>query len=146
MRILSQTGLWSLCVCTVLSISPLPSTISNAHAQEGAKKTSPKTKRVVKRAKKSKSVRGCMKFSQNLGADEESVDLKLQSKCKFEVVCSLEWELTCTGDDGSRLSSPAKRSTTLDFTEDWSISASAATCDADWEVGDVKWNCAAAAE
>ena len=162
MRILSQLGLWALCVSTVLCISPLPTTIPSAHAQVVTK-----TKRIVKRASKSKrkskrkgkskskskgkgkskskskSVRQCMKFSQSLGVDEESVDLKLRSRCKFEVECSLEWELSCTGEDGAKSSSPASRSTSMDFTDDWRINASATSCEGDWEVGDVKWNCVA---
>ena len=146
MRILSQTGLWALCACTVLSFSPLSATITSAHAQGEAKNASHKAKRVVTRASKAKRVRRCMTFSQSLGSDEESVDLKLQSQCKFEVVCAMEWELTCTGDNGSSTSETARRSTSMDFTDTWSINATATSCEADWEVGDVKWNCVAATE
>lgn len=140
MRIFSHTGLWTLCVCLLVHLSSASTTVGSfAHAQ--SVKAPAKTKKVVKRKGRSKSVRHCMKFTQRLGADEESVDLKLKSQCKFEVVCSLEWELTCTDDSGAKTSLPGKQSTSLEFTDDWSINASAATCETDWEVGDVRWNC-----
>ena len=147
MRILSRTGLWTLCVCALVTQGPLPTSApSQAHAQSTAKPSPPNATGKGKRAGRSQSVRQCMKFSQSLGDDEASVDLKLKSQCKFEVACSLEWELRCTGDDGTKTSEPDKRSTTLDFSDRWSIKASADTCEGDWEVADVRWNCVAAAE
>ncbi len=132
MRILSALGLRMLCVCMFASLIPLHSTISPAHAQSKAKK---------KAKKKAKSVRKCMKFSQTLGTDEESVDLTLTSKCKFEVVCSLEWELSCSTNEGTETAAPESRSTTLEFSDQWSVNASAASCEEDWKVGDVRWSC-----
>lgn len=144
MRILSPSGLWSLCACTALTFAALPSLTPQARAQDGATAKAPKKKRVVKRdRKKIKSVRHCMDFSQRLGADEESVELQLESGCKFDVMCSLEWDLTCTNDDGSKTSTPQKHSSSLEFTDAWNLSASAAMCEADWELADVKWNCVA---
>lgn len=146
MRILSRLGQWMLCVCSLPLLASLPYSVSTASAQPKAKEAPKTTKRVVKRAPKSKSVRQCMHFSQKLGADEESVDLALTSNCKFEVVCTLEWQLSCSDDDGTASSTPNTRSTSMLFAEDFQINASAATCDESWEVGGVKWNCVAADE
>ncbi len=146
MRILSRPGLWMLCVCS-LGITSLPHTIATASAEPKTKKKKApsKAKRVVKPAAKTKNVRKCVRFSQQIGADEESVDLTLKSNCKFEVICSLEWELTCSGDDGEASSAPGKRSASMLFAEDFKVNASASMCEESWEVGDVKWNCVPAA-
>jgi len=141
MRILSRPGLWMLCVCSLSGLTALPFSTPNANAEPDAKPARTKTKRVVKKTAKSKNVRRCMRFTQKIGADEESVDLSLQSNCKFEVICSLEWELTCESDDGEASSNPGKRSQTLLFAEDFKVNASASMCEESWEVGDVKWNC-----
>ncbi len=82
-----------------------------------------------------------MKFSQTLGADEESVDLELTSKCNFEVICSLEWELSCSTNAGTATAAPESRSMTMEFTDRFRVNASAASCEEDWKVGDVRWSC-----
>ena len=84
-----------------------------------------------------------MKFQQTLGSDEESVDLQLTSKCKFEVVCSMQWEVSCSASDEAQSASvdESKRSSTLEFSDTWQVNASAARCESDWEVRNVRWNC-----
>jgi len=82
-----------------------------------------------------------MKFKQHMGKDEESVDLQLQSRCDFDVLCTLEWDLRCTGDDSPPSSTPEKHSTTVDSSDTWQVNASAGTCEESWEIANVRWNC-----
>ena len=144
MSLLSRLGLWALCVCTLASLSPL---CPHQLAQAAPKPDAHKTQRAQGKSshRNNKSVRRCVRFSQQLGKDEESVDLRLENKCKFEVRCSLTWKLSCAGPGSSATSEPSERSTTLDSHDDWTINASAATCEEDWEVGQVRWNCVAVA-
>lgn len=130
MRFLSSVALCAACVCLPVRLESNKSAV--AHAE-------PKVKR---NSGKAKSVRRCIKFRQTLGADEESVDLQLTSKCKIEVVCSLEWEVVCSSHESDSVStSEGSRSTTLDFLEEWQVNASAGSCESDWEIDKVRWHC-----
>lgn len=145
MRMNSLPGRWMLCAFTLASISSLTQSTPEAFAQKEAgaqeegstrKEEGPKKK---KKARK-KSIRQCMSFSQKMGTDDESVELSLKSRCQVSVVCSLEWEVTCV-DDGTRATTPGKRSSSLEYSDSLFATASAAQCAESWELDAVKWNC-----
>ena len=131
MRLLMTVAVWAGCACLLAHSPPHDSMISPAHAQSKAKE-----------APAGKSVRRCMGFKQRMGEDLESVDLSLTSRCKFEVVCSLEYQVVCSEDQPDDIET-TKRSSTLDFQDRWDLKASASRCEQDWEVQNVRWSCAA---
>ncbi len=135
MRMQLPSALWMLCAFAMASILSLPQYSGDAQAQAKPRK-SPK-----KRAIKKKSIRQCMDFSQKMAPDEEGVDLVLRSSCTAEVVCSLEWNITCVDSDGATSSTPSKRSSTLAYTDSIEANASAAQCEEDWQLDSVKWHC-----
>lgn len=92
---------------------------------------------------KNKGVRRCAKFRQTLGSDQESVDMTLTNQCKFEVLCSIEWDLQCAPSLSTSSADKGKKATTLDYLESWDITASASPCALDWEIKNVRWRCVA---
>lgn len=133
MRLLAIVAMWSGCACLLFHASPLHPHLPSAHAQ---------SKVDTKRAAPAKSVRRCMTFKQSMGKDLESVDLRLTSRCKFEVVCSIEYQLVCSPET-SEAAEINKNSSRLDFQDSWNVSASASSCEADWEIQNVRWSCTA---
>jgi hypothetical protein len=109
---------------------------------EAQPKKSSKAKKAGK-AKKVRGVRRCVDFKQSLAGDEESVDLQLTNSCKFEILCSVEWEVQCSSSEGTRTADEAKEATTLEFSESWDLNASASACERDWEIKNVSWQCVA---
>jgi hypothetical protein len=129
---------WALCACLLTITNPFDTqNLSTAEAQPK------KSRKAGKAGKKSKGVRRCVKFEQTLGSDEESVDLQLTNKCKFEVVCSIEWDLQCSSSAGSSIAETGKKATTLNFSESLDVNASAGVCELDWEIKNVRWECVA---
>jgi hypothetical protein len=136
MQLLSSVARWALCACLLTITNPFDShNVSVAQAQPKKGKAS--------KANKNKGVRRCVKFQQTLGSDEESVDLQLTNQCKFEVVCSIEWDLQCSSSAGSSIADTGKQATTLDFSESLDVNASAGACETDWEIKNVRWQCVA---
>ncbi len=132
MRLLATVA-WVGCACLLASM-PYHSPLSSyAQAEPG-----PGPKKKASQA----SVRQCMKFKQKLGDDQESVDFSLTSSCEFAVVCSIEWEVSCTTDDKSEIADKGKRSTTVDPKDRWEVNASASVCEESWEIQKVRWSCA----
>lgn len=139
MQFLSSVARWALCACLLTITNPLETqSLSTTEAQ-----AQPKKGRKGGKATKNKGVRRCVKFQQTLGSDEESVDLQLTNKCKFEVICSIEWDLSCSSSEGASIEDSGKKSTTLDFSEKLDVNASAGVCELDWEITNVRWECVA---
>ncbi len=146
MRRISSVARWALCACLLTISNPLDSqssAIAEAQAQTKAKvRKALKTKK-TRKAKTAKSVRRCVNFTQTLGTDEESVDLQLTSDCKFEIACSVQWELQCSSSEGNEEKDASTQATTLEYAESWNLNASASVCEVDWEIRNVSWQCAA---
>jgi hypothetical protein len=137
MRLSSFVARWAICACLLTITNPFQSlTSASAEAQ-------PKKARKAGKAKKAKSVRRCVQFKQTLAEDQESVDLQLTNSCKFEVLCSVEWELQCSSSQGSNTADESKEATTIDLSESWELNASASACEVDWEIKNVSWQCVA---
>jgi hypothetical protein len=135
---------WALCVCLLTITTPLHhQAIASADAQPGKDIGAKKAKRAKKAKKAKKGVRRCVRFTQTLGSDEESVDLELVSECKFEVDCSVQWELQCSSPHGDEPADESSEATTLSTSESFSLNASASSCDLDWEIKNVTWKCVA---
>ncbi len=93
----------------------------------------------AKPKKKSKSLSRCIRYGQEKGEDEQSVQIRLRNRCKVKISCSIEWKLQCDGEEASEESSSAVKleSGATDF-----VTASAVSCgDRGWAVDDIKWDC-----
>ena len=127
MRFLICTLGWVSCAFFALpslTSTSTPSAYANPHGKRGKKI----------------NIKKCMRFSQQLGSDEESVDIKLTNQCRQEVMCTVEWKVVC--GNGGAVASTNKRSTTLETAQSLELNASAASCEEDWAVEDVGWSCA----
>jgi hypothetical protein len=83
----------------------------------------------------------CVKYSQARGADEQSVDVGLRNRCRFDVACTVEWKISCDGDDAGTVREQA-RNVSLDRGAREIITASATVCgDESWAVDDIRWTC-----
>lgn len=141
MRMISLPGQWMLCAFTLAAIPALTQTTPRAFAQEETRAPENEQPKKKKKKARKKSIRQCMTFTQKMGTEEESVELSLKSQCQPSVVCSLEWEITCVDDDGTRATTPGKRSSSLEYSDSLFATASAAQCAESWELDAVKWNC-----
>jgi hypothetical protein len=84
-----------------------------------------------------RSIRRCVRFDQSLDTDGETVRLELANRCKVPVTCALEWVVRCDGEIASR----GERNLALAPGAAEVATASAAACDGDWSVDDVRWSC-----
>ena len=84
------------------------------------------------------SARRCVRFTQKMERGQTGVALRLQNRCGSPVACSLEWKLVCGGGSAGGVEAASME---LARGEAREVSASAATCDGDWEVTDVRWTC-----
>ena len=143
MRSISFVARWALCACLLTITNPFQT--QDAATAQAQPKKSGKAKKARKggKAKKVRSVRRCVNFKQSLGSDESSVDLQLTNSCKFEVLCSVEWEVQCSSSKGTRTEDESKKGTTLGHSESWDLNASANVCESDWEIKNVSWQCVA---
>jgi len=92
------------------------------------------------KAKKSRSLSRCVKYGQHLGEDKQSVDISLRNRCRMPVSCSVEWKITCDGEDGAGHESADVLRLVKGARE--TLNASAAACgDEGWAVDDIKWEC-----
>jgi hypothetical protein len=88
----------------------------------------------------------CVHFEQTLQKSGEDIDLQIRSTCKFDVVCSMAYKLTCELDD-EVTSQKDQQSTTLETGEKWTLTASTAFCpEGDWNLSNVVWSCDRAGE
>lgn len=92
-------------------------------------------------ARRPQRVSRCVKYSQTMGSDKQSVDIGLANRCRFAVSCTVEWRVSCESD-GAGNSGEAARSLDLGAGARQTINASAARCgDESWEVQDIRWTC-----
>lgn len=83
----------------------------------------------------------CVKYSQTMGGDKQSVDIGLANRCRFAVSCTVEWRVSCDSD-GAGAAGEAAQSLELGKGDRQTINASAARCGDDgWEVQDIRWTC-----
>jgi hypothetical protein len=144
MQRISAWARWALCACLLTITNPFSNQVTSA--AEAQPKKSGKAKKAGKAGKAKKKIRGvrrCVDFKQSLAADEESVDLQLTNGCKFDILCSVEWEVQCSSPEGKRTEDESKEATTLGFSESWDLNASASACELDWEIKNVSWQCVA---
>src|SRR5690349_15824408 len=87
--------------------------------------------------KKKKSTARCVRFEQALDEEQTGAYLHLQNRCEIEVRCSIEWRISCDGEAGQL----EMQAFDLPRGKRRTSHASAAACDGDWEVGDVRWSC-----
>lgn len=87
--------------------------------------------------KKTRSTARCVRFDQVLDEAETGAYLHLQNRCQVEVRCSIEWRVSCDEEAGQL----ELQSFDLPRGKRHTVHASAAECDGDWEVGDVRWSC-----
>lgn len=100
---------------------------------EGSAWAKPKAKKRVSR---------CMRYTQERGADEQSVDITLRNRCGYPVTCSLEWKVSCDADASDTSPREGARVLRLDRGERGATNASAAACGDDgWAVADIRWLC-----
>lgn len=131
-------GQWMLCILvfTTYNISSYELfSGSDAHAKRRKGHKAKKKKNV------SQSVRRCVNFSQTLGEDEASVDFTLENTCEKELRCTIEWKLICDDNSADEANPVIKRAQTLSSTESWESNASADSCESDWRISAVRWNC-----
>lgn len=84
----------------------------------------------------------CVKYSQKKGADQQSVDVGLRNRCRYNVSCTVEWKVSCEDDDADTPPREQARTVDLDRGAAEIISASAAVCgDGSWAVDDIRWTC-----
>lgn len=86
---------------------------------------------------KKKSTARCVRFEQVLDEEQTGAYLHLQNRCQVEVRCSVEWRISCDGEAGQL----EMQAFDLPRGKRQTVHASAAACDGDWEVGDVRWTC-----
>lgn len=131
MRLLATVAAWVSCACLLVNFTTLPSPIPQAQAKSKTKK----------KAVSSKKIRRCMSFEEQMGKDNESVDLSLVSSCEFDVICSIEWEVSCATASDANALVVDKRSSTLAFRDRFDVSVSTTFCEADWEIKNTRWSC-----
>lgn len=88
---------------------------------------------------KRRSAKRCVRYGQKMEAGETGASLQLSNRCGFAVTCSIQWDLVCSGTSASRSSQSS--SLDLDRGQSASVHASAAACEGDWEVANVRWSC-----
>jgi hypothetical protein len=88
---------------------------------------------------KKKSTARCVRFDQTLDEEQTGAYLGLHNRCQIEVRCSIEWRISCDGEAGQL----EMHAFDLARGKREVAHASAAACDGDWEVGDVRWACEA---
>ncbi len=143
MRRIFSVACWAFCASLLTISNPLASQkTSDAQAQP---RIGSKTRKADKKKKKrsAKTVRKCVNFTQTLGSDEESVDLQLTNSCKFEVECTVQWELQCSSERGAQVADESSKATTLEQSQSWDLRASTDACEVDWEIKNVSWQCVA---
>ena len=86
---------------------------------------------------KRRSAARCVRYSQRMDGADSGADLRLDNRCRFAVACSIHWAVRCAGHTSASESS----SLALGGGEAGSVHASAAACDGDWEVANVRWSC-----
>ena len=84
-----------------------------------------------------RSAARCVRYSQKMDGAERGADLRLDNRCRFAVACSIQWAVRCAGHTSASESSSLE----LGVGEAGSVHASAAACDGDWEVANVRWSC-----
>jgi hypothetical protein len=84
------------------------------------------------------SAKRCVQFSQKMERGQTGVALRLRNRCRSEVSCSIEWKVVCGGGSAGGVEAASME---LARGEAREVSASAAACDGDWEVTDVRWTC-----
>ena len=82
----------------------------------------------------------CVRYTQVMGEDKQSVDISLRNRCKAPVACVVEWKVSCDGEDTeTREFSDAMK---LAGKARETVTASAAVCgDEGWAVDDIEWEC-----
>jgi hypothetical protein len=78
----------------------------------------------------------CVRFSQERLAGGDVVELRLVNRCDVPLTCALAWAVRCDGLDAR-----SEKSFVLDPGDASAARASAASCDGDWEIADVRWTC-----
>lgn len=90
----------------------------------------------------SKRIARCVKYSQKRGSDDQSVDVGLRNRCRYDVSCTVEWTVSCEDDEADAPARHQARSVDLDRGAREIINASAAVCgDGSWAVDDIRWTC-----
>lgn len=84
------------------------------------------------------SAKRCVEFAQKMERGQTGVALRLRNRCRSAVTCSIQWKLVCGGSSAGGVETA---SMDLARGEGREVSASAAACDGDWEVTDVRWTC-----
>ncbi len=136
MRKIASVGQWMLCILVFTTSSFSSSELfspSEAHAKGSKGKKSKKNRKQISR---------CVSFSQSLGENERSVDFTLTNSCESEVICDIEWKLLCDDDTEDEPASHTKLSQSLSTSDTWEPNASASSCEGDWRISAVRWNCA----
>ncbi len=120
-------------LCTLLSITSLPPEDSRNGELISEATAEPKVKR--KRSR-------CVKYSQLMGADKQSVDVRLRNRCASEMTCSIEWKLSCDADPADAPVRDRTEIATMKRGDTSTMNLSAAACGDDgWSVDDIQWNC-----
>ncbi|HKE19253.1 MAG TPA: hypothetical protein VKB80_30465 [Kofleriaceae bacterium] len=86
---------------------------------------------------KRRSAARCVRYSQKMDGGDSGADLRLDNRCRFAVTCSIQWAVRCAGHKSASESASLE----LGGGEAGSVHASAAACDGDWEVANVRWSC-----
>jgi hypothetical protein len=79
----------------------------------------------------------CVELHERVNNDARAVEFLLESHCDADFACTMTWTVTCdnkTTGAGNGSTELARGTTSL-------VTASAATCNGEWEVRDPKWAC-----
>jgi len=80
----------------------------------------------------------CVRYSQKMERGQTGAALSLRNGCRTAVTCTIEWKLVCGGGPAGGVEAASME---LERGEKKEVSASAAACDRDWQVTDVRWTC-----
>jgi len=123
---------WLCASLVIFNVSPTsPLSVDSVHADDDQ----------PSRAKR-KRVKRCVKFDQTLAADQGSITLELDNKCRFDVLCTMRWRVVCDSDDEDSPNRNKRESFELSAGGSYSAVADSVPCGDDgWEVTDVTWTC-----
>ncbi len=93
----------------------------------------PKTKKKVPR-------KYCVRYHQRLGADKQSVDIRLHNRCSVVMSCHIRWQLACDEDSGRPRD--FDKVVLINRKGNKTIRASARACGDDgWSIEAIRWKC-----